>query len=180
MAVLLKGSATGSYFSNHDALYAWAHDLHGGTLLGDTGGPGTLPRRAMTAAGTTTCETLLPVGADWRAVALRWGWCKEATGTGTNVVFRVRYGLWYPLLGISATALSLTTIAIPAAAVPGDPAGTSTYALPAETAAIPTPVDGFIGTSPLISVAVERLGDDAGDTYTGDIGLVVVTFTRVD
>lgn len=179
MTVSLKGSATGSFFSNHDPLYAWAHDLHGGTLTGDTGGPTSLPRRLMTASGTTTCETVLPVGADWRAVAMRWGWCKEATGSG-NVVWQVRYGLWYPLLGGSATALSLTTIAIPAEAVPGDPAGTSDYSLPTETEAIATPVDGFIGTSPILSICVDRLGDNASDTYGGSIGLVVVTFTRVD
>lgn len=179
MTVTLKGSATGSYFSNHDPLYAWAHDIHGGTLLGDTGGPTSLARREMTAAGTTTCETTLPVGADWRAVAMRWGWCKEATGTG-NVIFQVRYGLWYPLLGTSATALSLTTVAIPAAAAPANPAGASRYELPTETSALATPVDGFIGTSPILSVSVDRLGDDVGDTYAGSIGLVVITFTRVD
>ena len=179
MAVGLKGSVTGSFFSNHDALYAWAHDMHGGTLLGDTGGPGSVARREMTATGTTTCETLLPVGADWRAVAMRWGWLKEASGTG-NVVFQVRYGLWYPLLGGSGTAISLTTIAIPAAPVTSGAAGASRYEIPDETEAIETPVDGFIGTSPIVSVAVDRLGDNASDTYAASIGLAVVTFTRVD
>lgn len=180
MAVSLKGSVTGSFFSNHDALYAWPADMHGGTLLGDTGGPTSLPRREMTATGTTTCETLLPVGADWQRVAMRWGWCKETATNSQNVIFRVRYGLWYPLLGTSATALSLTTIAIPAATVPTGAAGTSTYSLPTETAAIATPPDGFLGSAPILSICVDRLGDDAGDTYTGSIGLVVVTFTRVD
>jgi hypothetical protein len=179
MTVTLKGSATGSFFSNHDPLYAWAHDLHGGTLIGDTGGPTSLARREMTATGTTSCETTLPCGADWRAVAMRWAWCKEGAGTG-NVIFQVRYGLWYPLLGTSATALSLTTVAIPAASVGSGAAGTSFYALPTETSAIATPVDGFIGTSPILSVSVDRLGDDASDTYASSVGLVVVTFTRVD
>lgn len=179
MTVSLKGSATGSFFTNHDPLYAWAHDMQGGTLAGDTSGPDVATRRLMTPTGTTICKTMLPVGADWRAVAMRWAWCKEATGSG-NVVFQVRYSLWYPILGQSATAMSLTTIAVPAAAVPSDPAGSSRYELPSATAAIATPVDGFIGSSPILNVSVERLGDNASDTYAGSIGLIVITFTRVD
>lgn len=175
----LRGPAPGSQFSGHDPVYAWQDDANGGIQAGNDGTATTFARRTLAATGTTTIKQDFPIGADWYAVALRWAWCKEATGSG-NVVFQIRYGLYYPLLGQSATNVSLTTISVPAIAVPGDPAGSSSYALPTETSAILTPVDGFLGTSPLLHTNIDRLGDNGSDTYASAVGLVVATITRVD
>ena len=173
------GGAAGSQFDDHNALYSYPWDMYGGTLTGDTGDPASVPRRTLAAAGTTGVETLFAIGARWQRVAVRWAWAKEALGAG-NVMFRFRYSLLYPLIGGSATAASLTTIAIPAEAAPGDPAGTMKYSLPAATAAVATPPDGFFGTSPIMVCSLDRLGDDAGDTYAGAVGIFALTLTRVD
>lgn len=174
-----RGGAVGSQFDNHDALYAYAGDMNGGTLAGNDGDPANVPRRTQAAAGITSVETSFAIGQGWRAVALRWAFCKEGAGAG-NIIWRVRYSLMYPLIGGNATALTLTSIAIPATAAPGDPSGTMGYALPAASAAIATPLDGFLGTSPIMHMALDRLGDDAGDTYASAVGIIALTVTRVD
>lgn len=180
MANNFKGGATGSQFDDHDPLYAWAQDLHNNNpVVSGTGDPVSIPCKTLAATGTTGVETTFAIGAAWRAVAMRWGWVKDAVGTG-NVVFRVRYGLIYPLLSGSGTAISLTTISVPAEAVAGNAAALIKYSIPTVTADIPTPPDGFLGSAPLMHLALERLADDAGDTYGGSIGVFVVTLTRVD
>jgi len=180
MARDLRGGATGSFFTHHDARYLPAQGgLTGGTLIDPAGTPGSLARRTLANAATDGVSGEFWIDANWRAVALRWAWCSETAGAAGNVKFRVRYGLYYPLIGSSATALSLTTVTIPALACPTS-AGGSAYALPDETAAIPTPPDGFLGTAPGFVFAIERLGSDGTDTAERAISVIVATITRVD
>ena len=179
MANVLRGSATGSFFSHHDARYLYAADLSGGTLVDPDGDPSEFARRSLAASGTDGVSGAFAIDANWRAVALRWAWCTETSGTAGNVVFRVRYGLIYPLLGNNAQSVSLTTIAVPAAAANAT-AGVSQYSLPDSTAAIETPVDVFLGTSPIMTFSIDRLGDDGSDTFGQPISVYAATITRVD
>ena len=178
MTVQLRGAATGSLFTAHDARYQAAKQLTGGTLIDNDGDPSQFSRRTMTAAGTTSIAGEFFIDLNWRAVALRWAYCAEAAAEG-GIQFQVRYGLVYPLLGQQATGIGLTTI--PIAPVQKDmPAGGSAYELPDETSEILTPPDGFLGTSPVMTYSIDRLGDDGDDDFDQDIGLFLATITRVD
>ena len=179
MANDFRGSATGSFFSHHDARYLYAADLSGGTLVSNDGDPSEFSRRSMAASGTTSVAGAFAIDAHWRAVALRWAWCTETSGTAGNVVFQVRYGLIYPLLGDNAQTVSLTTLAVPTAAANAT-AGVSQYSLPNSTSAIETPVDGFLGTNPIMTFSIDRLGDNAADTFGQPISVYAATITRVD
>jgi len=180
MGVDLRGNATGSFFTHHDARYLPAQGgLTGGTLVDPDGVPGSMGRRTLANGVTDGVSGEFWIDANWRAVALRWGWLSEAAGAAGNIKFRVRYGLVYPLLGANAKTITLTTITIPAQACPTTDGG-SAYALPAATEAIPTPVDGFLGTAPGFAFAIERLGGDATDTAERDISIYIATITRVD
>jgi hypothetical protein len=177
----IRGSATGSQFSGHDAVYAWAADMNGGVEAGNDGTVTTIHRRTLAATGTTSVKADLPIGADWRAVRIAWGYVYEGAGSaGQEWVPQVRYSLYYPLLGGTATSLTMTTVAIPAIDASGATAGSSGYAIPSAVSAIATPVDGFLGTSPIMHVCVDRLGDNASDDFGSGVSITTITLTRVD
>jgi hypothetical protein len=181
MGVRLKGGICGSAFTGHDAVYAWEQDANGGVQAGNDGTATTLARRTLAATGTTTCKADLPIGADWRAVAVRWGYVYEGNGgAGQEWQPQVRYALYYPLLGQSATSVTLTTVAIPAIDASGATTGSSGYALPSAASNIATPVDGFLGTSPIMHVCIDRLGDGAADDFGSGVSIHSITLTRVD
>lgn len=178
MVTALRGGATGSFFTAHDARWQYASELEGGTLISNSGNPASFTRRSLAATGTTSVSGVFAIDAQWRAVAFRWAWCAEGGGSG-DVVFQFRYGLIYPLLGNSATNVTLTTISLSAVNPPAT-AGTSVYSLPSETAEIETPEDAFFATKPIMTYSVDRLGDDASDTFADAVSVYITTITRVD
>lgn len=167
----------GQLLSAHDARYAWANDMQSnGTLVPESAQDVGLPRWSLANAATQRVKWMWEIPAEWDSVAIRFGWNKEAAGSG-NVVFQYAYQLVYPFASTDIDAGAVTTIAIPAIAVSGTTFGI-VYQIPTEISAIAT-ADGAFGSKPFIMSSLSRLGADAADTYTGAIAVSLATMTRV-
>jgi hypothetical protein len=107
---------------------------------------------------------------DWDTVAVRFVETNESAGAGT-VIWTFNYFLYYPLLG--GNILDAGTDIVLAAITQGAQ-NVATYRLPAAIAAVPTPPDGFFGSSPVMRFSLTR----TGGTLAGESSISQITFTR--
>lgn len=169
--------STGQLMSVHDAIYAFAYDMQGtGTLTAETAQDVGLPRWPMAATGTSRVKWVWEVPAEWDSVAVRFGWDKEAAGSG-NVVWQFSYRLIYPFVNADVDATATTDVAIGATAVSATTFGFQ-YEIPSSTAALAV-ADGVFGSKPFMQCALSRLGDDVGDTYASAVAVSLATMTRI-
>lgn len=175
MTVTVRGYATGSTVSGHDALYAYPADMqHNGTLITGNGADVGLPRITLADGSTQRVKFVWAIPVDWKAIAVRWGGVPEV-GTGGNVKLQFAYKLI--TLGEGDVDGAVTTISV--AALNASGAADWKYMTPTETALIQTPTGAF-GDAPFMLCSLSRLGADAADTLAGGFSIGVVTATRVD
>jgi hypothetical protein len=166
----------GQILSAHDARYVFANDMVGtGTLTSEAAQDVGLPRWPMAASGTSRVKWVWEVPAEWDTVAVRFGWNKEAAGTG-NVVWQFSYVLVYPFVTADVDAAAVTDVAVGAKAVSGTTFGFQ-YEIPSNLSALAI-ADGFLGSKPFMQCALSRLADDGADTYAGAAAVSLATMTR--
>lgn len=171
-ALLLNGQI----LSAHDALYALKQDMESsGAAVTEAAQDVGFPRWSLADAATNRVKWQWAIPAEWDQVAVRFGWNKEAAGSG-NVVWQFAYRLVYPFSGEDVDASAVTTIALGAKAVSGTTFGFQ-YEIPNETQAINV-ADGAFGSKPFMLCSLSRLGADAGDTYAGAVAVTLATLTR--
>ncbi len=175
MTVTVRGPATGSTVSGHDALYAYPTDFqHNGTLVSGAGADTGLPRVTLADGVTQRVKWVWAIPVDWAAMAVRWGAVPEAAVAG-NVKWQFSYKPI--LLGEGNVDGAVTTVSVAALAAAGQ--FDWDYKIPSETAVVATPT-GLFGDSPFVLCTLSRLGGDASDTYAGGVSVAVTTATRVD
>lgn len=167
----------GQILSGHDALYAWATDMQSsGTLVPESAQDVGFPRWSLADAATQRVKWTWAIGAEWDSVAMRFGWNKEAAGSG-NVKWQFAYRLVYPFSGEDVDASAVTTLDLGAIAVSGTTFGFQ-YEIPASTQALAA-ADGAFGSKPFMLCSLSRIGADAADTYAGAVAVSLATLTRI-
>lgn len=178
MVLTVKGPATGSTLTGHDALYAYPADMqHNGTLLAGTAADVGCPRITLADNVDQRVKWVWAIPVDWDAIAVRWGSSNENVATG-NVRWQFAYKLIY--LGEGNIDGAVTTISIAALSSGGQ--FDFLYNTPAELVSIPT-VNGGFGDKPFMLCSLARLGlagPGNGDTLAGGVSVMVTTATRVD
>lgn len=177
MTVALRGSATGSTFSDHDALHVYPADMtrSAGTSVPDVSAADTgLPRITLPDSATNRVKWVWAIPARWAAIALRWAAIPEV-GTGGNVKWQFAYKNIY--LGEGNVDGAVTTVSI--AALDASGAADWKYLTPSEVSSIDTPAGAF-ADAPFMLCSLSRLGADGTDTLAGGVSVGTVTATRVD
>jgi hypothetical protein len=168
---------SGALLSGHDALYAYAVDMqHNGTLVPESAQDVGFPRISLADAATQRVKWAWAIPAAWNSVAVRFGWCKEAAGSG-NVKWQFAYRLVYPFTGEDVDASAVTTVDLGAIAVSGTTFGLQ-YEIPAAIQALAT-ADGAFGSKPFLLCSLSRLGADGTDNYAAAVAVLLATCTRI-
>lgn len=158
----------------HDALYAFAPDTVGGTLVDEAAQDVGFPRRGLAADVVSRIKGVFPIPVGWNTVAFRFGW--SPTVATNNFKFGLEYALYYPFAGQNVDTLAVTTISIPSI-VEATGANIFRYQVPTETAAIAT-ADGAFGSKPFMVWSLER--DGVTDTNTGLAEIEGCTLSRIN
>lgn len=160
----------------HDALYAFAPDMVGGTLVDEAAQDVGLPRRTLAPDVVSRVKGVWPIHVGWSTVAFRFGWSPVLSDG--NVKFGLEYALYFPFAGSNVDTLAVTTISIPAITI-GGAIGVNvfTYSVPIETEAIAIG-EGAFGSKPFMMWSLER--DGVTDTSTGGIDINSCTLSRIN
>lgn len=174
MTVALRGSATGSTLTDHDALYAYPSDWQlggGATLVGNGGADTGLPRVTLADAATQRIKWVWAIPARWDAIRVNAGLINENVATGN-----VRWQLSYRqiLLGEGDVDGAVTSILVTLSS-----GGQFDWTYHQLAASITTPTGAF-ADKPFVLFSLARLGGDGADTLAGGISVGAVTCTRID
>jgi len=175
MTVTLRGPATGSTLSDHDALYAYPKNWElsaGATVVDVTATDTGLPRVTLPDAATNRVKWVWAIPVRWDAVRINAAVINENVGTGN-----VRWQFTYKLIALgegnvdgAVTGTVLVTLSS---------GGQFDWTYHQIAASILTPV-GVLGDAQFMMCSLSRLGADGADTLAGGISLGVTTATRVD
>lgn len=173
--------AGGPVLTNHDRLW-WAADVFGpddgaagyADLVTTHATAATPPYWAFDATAVERIKWVWSPGDGWDAYTIRVAWVNPLTGTG-DVVWR------YSAHHINfASSLITAPAAQPAAAPAPSPNGFGTAWRYTEVATAVPVVLGGVSEVPLVLSVLERLANDAGDTFTEDAGVWAVSATRAE
>lgn len=174
MTVVLRGSATGSTLTDHDALYTYPADWErsaGTSVVDMTAADTGLPRITLPDLATNRIKWVWAIPVRWDAIRINAGVINENVATGN-----VRWQFAYRLINLGegnvdgAVTSSLVTLSS---------GGQFDWTYHQIAASILTP-PGILGDAPFMMCSLSRLGGDGADTLAGGISVGVATCTRID